>query len=93
VLLSASIAESLTAVYGDQSLEVKDELSEEMISRETEVLRMLAEGAVNKEIAARLGVSGELLRGSPISLVIALRSCENEAQFSGSPEKSAELDI
>jgi NarL family two-component system response regulator YdfI len=57
VLLSTPIAESLTAVYGDQSLEVVDELSEEITSRETEVLRMLAEGAVNKEIAARLGIS------------------------------------
>jgi DNA-binding NarL/FixJ family response regulator len=57
VLLSTPIAESLTAVYGDQSLEVEDELSEEITSRETEVLRMLAEGAVNKQIAARLGIS------------------------------------
>jgi NarL family two-component system response regulator YdfI len=57
VLLSTPIAESLTAVYGDQSLEVVDEVSEEITSRETEVPRMLAEGAVNKEIAARLGIS------------------------------------
>ena len=57
VLLSTPIAESLAAIYGDQSLEVEDELSEEITSRETEVLRMLAEGAVNKEIAARLGIS------------------------------------
>ena len=40
-----------------RALEVADELSEEITSRETEVLRMLAEGAVNKEIAARLGIS------------------------------------
>jgi NarL family two-component system response regulator YdfI len=57
VLLSTRIAESLAAVYGDQSLEVEDELSEEITSRETEVLRMLAEGLVNKDIAARLGIS------------------------------------
>ena len=57
VLLSTPTAESLAAVYGDQPLEVEDELSEEITSRETEVLRMLAQGLVNKEIAARLGIS------------------------------------
>jgi two-component system, NarL family, response regulator YdfI len=57
VLLSPATAKSLAAVYGDQPLEVEDEVSEEMTSRETEVLRMLAEGLVNREIAARLGVS------------------------------------
>ena len=57
VLLSTPAAESLAAVYGDQPLEVEDELSEEITSRETDVLRMLAEGLVNKDIAARLGIS------------------------------------
>jgi two-component system, NarL family, response regulator YdfI len=57
VLLSTPTAERLAAVYGDQPLEVEDELSEEITSRETEVLRMLAEGLVNKDIAARLGIS------------------------------------
>ena len=57
VLLSTPTAESLAAVYGDQQVEVEDELSEEITSRETEVLRMLAEGLVNKDIAARLGIS------------------------------------
>lgn len=57
VLLSAPTAESLAAVYGDQPLDVGDELSEEITSRETEVLRMLAEGLVNKDIAVRLGIS------------------------------------
>ncbi len=56
VLLSAPTAESLAAVYGDQ-LDVGDELSEEITSRETEVLRMLAEGLVNKDIAVRLRIS------------------------------------
>ena len=57
VLLSAPTAESLAAVYGDQPLDVGDELSEEITSRETEVLRMLAEGLVNKDVAVRLGIS------------------------------------
>jgi DNA-binding NarL/FixJ family response regulator len=57
VLLSTPAAEALAATYGDQSLEVEDEFSEEITSRETEVLRMLAEGLVNKDIAVRLGIS------------------------------------
>src|SRR6266852_799136 len=57
VLLSTPAAESLAAVYGDQPLEPEAELSEEITSRETDVLRMLAEGLVNKDIAARLGIS------------------------------------
>ena len=57
VLLSTPAAESLAAVYGDHPLEVESELSEEITSRETEVLRMLAEGLVNRDIAARLGIS------------------------------------
>jgi two-component system, NarL family, response regulator YdfI len=57
VLLSPATAESLAAVYGDVPLEVEEELSEEITSRETDVLRMLAEGLVNKDIAARLGIS------------------------------------
>jgi two-component system, NarL family, response regulator YdfI len=57
VLLSAPAAASLAAVYDDRALEVETGLSEEMTSRETEVLRMLAEGLVNKDIATRLGIS------------------------------------
>jgi NarL family two-component system response regulator YdfI len=57
VLLSAPAAESLAAVYDDRALEVETGLSEEITSRETEVLRMVAEGLVNKDIATRLGIS------------------------------------
>jgi|SRR5208282_6214322 len=57
VLLSTPAAESLASVYGDHPLEPEAGLSEEITSRETEVLRMLAEGLVNKDIAARLGIS------------------------------------
>ena len=57
VLLSSATAEHLADVYGDQPLEVDDEFSEEITSRETDVLRMLAEGLVNKDIAGRLGIS------------------------------------
>ena len=55
VLLSSQAAESLAAIYGDQDIE--DAPTEEITARETEVLRMLAEGLANKEIAARLGIS------------------------------------
>src|SRR5258708_4153764 len=57
VLLNITAAESLAAVYGDHPLEVESELSEEITARETDVLRMLAEGLVNKDIATRLGIS------------------------------------
>jgi NarL family two-component system response regulator YdfI len=57
VLLSTSTAASLAAVYGDQPEENEAEFSEEITSRETDVLRMLAEGLVNRDIAARLGIS------------------------------------
>jgi two-component system, NarL family, response regulator YdfI len=57
VLLSPPAAESLAAVYDDRALEVETGSSEEITSRETDVLRMLAEGLVNKDIATRLGIS------------------------------------
>lgn len=62
VLLSTATADSLAGVFGDQLAEVDDELSEEITSRETEVLRMLAEGLVNKDIAARLGISEHTIK-------------------------------
>src|SRR5258708_14361135 len=57
VLLNITAAESLAAVYGDHRLEVESELSEEVTARETGVLKMLAEGLVNKDISTRLGIA------------------------------------
>jgi DNA-binding NarL/FixJ family response regulator len=62
VLLSTPTAESLAAVYGDRPLDLDLELSEEITHRETEVLRMLAEGLVNKDIATRLGISEHTIK-------------------------------
>ena len=62
VLLSTPSAESLAGVYGDRPLELDPELPEEITSRETEVLRMLAEGLVNKDIASRLGISEHTIK-------------------------------
>jgi DNA-binding NarL/FixJ family response regulator len=57
VLLNTTAAESLAAVYGDHPLEVESELPEEITARETDVLRMLAEGLINKDIATHLRIS------------------------------------
>ena len=62
VLLSAEAAEKLAAVYGDHEPEPGDTLIEEITSREAEVLRMLAEGLVNKDIASRLGISDHTVK-------------------------------
>jgi DNA-binding NarL/FixJ family response regulator len=56
VMLSAAVAENLAAIYGDHEPDV-DQPADEITSREAEVLRMLAEGIVNKDIAHRLGIS------------------------------------
>jgi two-component system, NarL family, response regulator YdfI len=74
VLLSTPIAESLAAVYTDQPLELETELSEEITSRETEVLRMLAEGLINKDIAARLGISEHTVKFHISSILDKLRA-------------------
>jgi two-component system, NarL family, response regulator YdfI len=57
VLLSASAAESLAAVFRDDEPELTGELREEITTRETEILRMLARGLMNKEIATELRIS------------------------------------
>jgi DNA-binding NarL/FixJ family response regulator len=55
VLLSAEAAESLAAVFGDHQED--SAMLEEITMREAEVLRMLAEGLANKDIARRLSIS------------------------------------
>ena len=62
VLLSAEAAENLAAVYGDSEPESDDALLEEITPREIEVLRMLAEGLVNKEIATRMNISDHTVK-------------------------------
>jgi DNA-binding NarL/FixJ family response regulator len=76
-LLSTPTAETLAAVYGEHPLEVEDELSEEITSRETDVLRMLAEGLVNKEIAARLGISEHTVKFHISSILDELGEVSN----------------
>jgi two-component system, NarL family, response regulator YdfI len=62
VLLSAEAAEQLAAVFGDNNSGSEDEFTEEITPREAEVLRMLAEGLVNKDIASRLGISDHTVK-------------------------------
>jgi two-component system, NarL family, response regulator YdfI len=59
VLLSAEAAESLAAIFGDSEKDQQEEpaMLEEISPREAEVLRMLAEGLPNKDIARRLAIS------------------------------------
>ena len=57
VLLSASAAESLGAIFRDHQFESTNEPVEEITPREIEILRMLARGLMNKQIGAELGIS------------------------------------
>lgn len=57
VLLGAPVAESLAAIFQESQSESGEEPLEEITSRELEVLRMLARGLMNKDIAADLGIS------------------------------------
>ena len=62
VLLSAEAAENLAAVYGDSEADFDDALVEEITPREIEVLRLLAGGLVNKDIASRLNISDHTVK-------------------------------
>jgi DNA-binding NarL/FixJ family response regulator len=65
-IVRAIEAASTGLITFDSSLivesETPDELSEELTSRETEVLRLLAEGFGNREIAARLEISEHTIK-------------------------------
>jgi two-component system, NarL family, response regulator YdfI len=62
VLLASETAEQLVSVYSDSDQGEAETPMEEITPREAEVLRMLAEGLVNKEIAIRLGISGHTVK-------------------------------
>ena len=65
-IVRAIEAASTGLITFDSSLiaesETPEELSEELTSRETEVLRLLAEGFGNREIAARLEISEHTIK-------------------------------
>lgn len=62
ILLDPEIARELTAnVPADRSDAVPD-IVEDLTPREVEVLRMMAEGLGNKEIASRLGISDHTVK-------------------------------
>ncbi|MCU1297765.1 MAG: two component LuxR family transcriptional regulator [Acidobacteriaceae bacterium] len=56
-LLDPDAAQQLTARFGSESLDMQAEFVEELTQREIEILRMLAEGVGNKQIASRLTIS------------------------------------
>jgi DNA-binding NarL/FixJ family response regulator len=62
VLLDADLARELVARRGIDTSESTLETVEELTPREIEVLRMMAEGLGNKEIAARLGISDHTVK-------------------------------
>lgn len=63
VLLSAEVADTLAAVFADpvedseNDQEQETEMLEEITPREIEILRLLAEGLANKDVARHLGIS------------------------------------
>jgi two-component system, NarL family, response regulator YdfI len=62
VLLSSEAAERLASAYSDSDPGEAEMPIDEITPREAEVLRMLAEGLVNKDIAARLGISDHTVK-------------------------------
>jgi NarL family two-component system response regulator YdfI len=57
ILLDPEIAQNLAASVRGERNESSAEMIEDLTAREIQVLRLLAEGLGNKEIAARLGIS------------------------------------
>ena len=62
VLLDPELARELVTRNRDHTSESTFETVEELTPREIEVLRMMAEGLGNKEIAARLGISDHTVK-------------------------------
>jgi DNA-binding NarL/FixJ family response regulator len=62
VLLDPEIAKDLLAGNRQSGADPTLETVEELTPREIEVLRMMAEGLGNKEIAARLGISDHTVK-------------------------------
>lgn len=57
ILLDPEIAQNLAGAVRAERSESSGEMIEDLTAREIQVLRLLAEGLGNKEIAARLGIS------------------------------------
>jgi DNA-binding NarL/FixJ family response regulator len=57
ILLDPEIAQNLAGSVRGERNESSAEMIEDLTAREIQVLRLLAEGLGNKEIAARLGIS------------------------------------
>ena len=62
VLMDPDLARTLVARRGANTSEGTLEVVEELTPREIEVLRMMAEGLGNKEIAVRLGISDHTVK-------------------------------
>jgi len=62
LLLEPGVIRDLIAISSQRAADTDFDLVEELTEREVEVLRMLAEGFANKEIASRLGISDHTVK-------------------------------
>jgi NarL family two-component system response regulator YdfI len=62
LLLEPEFIRDFLATSSDRAPETDFDLVEELTEREVEVLRMLAEGFANKEIASRMGISDHTVK-------------------------------
>ncbi len=62
ILLDPEIAHELTATAHSERSDSAPDMVEDLTPREVEVLRMMAEGLGNKEIAGRLGISDHTVK-------------------------------
>jgi two-component system, NarL family, response regulator YdfI len=81
VLLDPEVTKELAAQTRSVSTaeDARDETLEELTPREVEVLRLMAEGFGNKEIAARLGISGHTVKFH-ISSILAKLSVSSRTE-------------